>query len=452
MTSTWGRDEQAGPPGSGWRDPPADDPALTPFERAARQIAEEERRLRGLAEARLRELLRLLVDVASACYPDALDAAIRADPFFLARATAADWRRLLVESQWPDRADGRSGWRGADASALEIARLREEVRRLEAELAAPQLVRTSVGEVDAVVEVTTGPAETLTTSPRVEQPAVAEQPRSSGQVMDEEQVLAGVIVLAPALPALPALPRVAPGRFSDQLRNWPRDALVLAALGVTGWSMRLAVAEVAAANLDKVQPDAGSLRRVFDNLTRRRLWREERVVLQGLRPLDKEAQAEATTLVLVRLADLGKEALRACGIEPVAGEWEQLEARRGAGLTSLEVGLVCALTYQARRRGWQTVVCPAETPEADLLIQRPGEIWPVIITSEDSPIEVTLPRAQTLGQAHRLGLAALTAAGRTVLVGAAQSAGIPSGAATDLQTLIEGQTTNGPLWLSRWPR
>lgn len=451
MTSTWGRDEQAGAPGSGWRDPPADDPALTPFERAARQIAEEERRLRGLAEARLRELLRLLVDVASACYPDALDAAIRADPFFLARATAADWRRLLVESPRSDRADSRSGWRGAGASAAtpcvgEIARLREEVHRLEAELAALRPAGTSVGEVDAMAEVASGPAETLTTSPSVEQPGLR------GQMSDEGSALTALESSAPTPLVLPALPRVAPGRFSDQLRNWPRDALVLAALGVTGWSMRLAVAEVASANLDKVQPDAGSLRRVFDNLTRRRLWREERIVLQGLRPLDKEAQAEATTLVLVRLADLGKEALRACGIEPVAGEWEQLEARRGAGLTSLEVGLVCALTYQARRRGWQTVVCPADTPEADLLIHRPGETWPVIITSEDSPIEVTLRRAQTLGQAHRLGLAALTAAGRTGLVGAAQSAGIPSGAATDLQTLIEGQATNGPFWLSRWPR
>jgi hypothetical protein len=441
MATTWGGNGQADAPGSGWRDPPAEDPSLTPFERAARQIAEEERRLRGLAEARLRELLRLLVDVASACYPDALDAAIRADPFFLASATLAEWRRLLVASPRPGRGDDRTGWRDADAA--EIARLREEVRRLEAELAALHAARTGEGDVDAA-EVA-GPTGTLTTSP------IAEQPPTVEQALDEKPTPTVSETPALALPALPALPRLAPGRFSDQLRNWPRDALVLAALGVTGWSMRLAVAEVAAANLDKVQPAAGSLRRVFDNLARRHLWCEERVVLRGLRPLEVEAQSEQTTLVLVRLTDLGKEALRACGIEPIAGEWEQLEARRGAGLTGLEVGLVCALAYQARRRGWQTTVGPADVPQADLVIEQSGETWPVLVVSETSPTDTDLRRAQPLARAGGLGLAVLTASGRTALVQAVQSVGISVAAATDLQTLIEDQAASGPFWLARWP-
>jgi len=267
---------------------------------------------------------------------------------------------------------------------------------------------------------------------------------------DEEPAPAVTAAQGLPLPTLPALPRLAPGRFSDQLRNWPRDALALAALGVTGWSMRQAVEEVATANLALVQPGAGSLRRVFDNLPKRHLWREERVVLRGLRPPEAEAPPAQTTLVLVRLAELGKEALWACGIEPVAGEWEQLEARRGPRLTSLEVALVCALAYQARRRGWQTTAGPANIPLADLVLERAGETWPVLVVEEHLS-RAQLRRAEALAQTGGLGLATLTAAARTALVETAQSAGIAVAVATDLQTLIEDQAASGPFWLARWP-
>lgn len=452
MATTWGANGQGDPPGSGWRDPQAEDPTLTPFERAARQIAEEERRLRGLAEARLRELLRLLVDVASACYPEALDAAIRADPFFLARATVADWRTLLASPR-PDRASDRTGWQ--DAGTAEATRLREEVHRLEAELAALRAAATDEREVgvpaeDAGPAEVAGPAATLTTSPLAEQSPLDEEAEAMKEAPDEEPALAVTAAQRLPLPTLPALPRLAPGRFGDQLRNWPRDALALAALGVTGWSMRQAVEEVATANLALVQPGAGSLRRVFDNLPKRHLWREERVVLRGLRPPEAEAPPAQTTLVLVRLAELGKEALWACGIEPVAGEWEQLEARRGRRLTSLEVALVCALAYQARRRGWQTTAGPANIPHADLVLERAGETWPVLV-AEEQLSRAQLRCAQALAETGRLGLAALTAAARTALVEAARSAGIAVAAATDLQTLIEDRAANGPFWLANWP-
>ena len=53
-------------------------------------------------------------------------------------------------------------------------------------------------------------------------------------------------VVAPAVHgnaiSLPPMPALAPGRFADQLRNWPRESLALCALGVTGWSMRQAIA------------------------------------------------------------------------------------------------------------------------------------------------------------------------------------------------------------------
>jgi hypothetical protein len=449
MGSGWGRDAQTPAPDGNWSTPPSDDPAMAPFERAARQIAEEERRLRGLAEERLRELLRLLVDVASAHCPAALDAASRADPFFLARATAADWRRLLLATPRPGPTAEPTGWRDAEAGP-EVTRLREEVRRLEAELAALRPARTTAGGEDAGAERAPGPAATLTTLPIAEQLLQAELPPGKDEATPEEDASL-TLAAGPLTPVLPPLPRDAPGRFADQLRNWPREALALVALGVTGWSMRQAVAEVMAEHLQKVQSQAGSFRRVFHDLARRRFWVALQVVVQGLRPLEEaEALDQPTTLIVVRLTDLGKDVVRACGIEPVPSEWELLAAREGPGVAPARIGSVSTFAYQARRRGWQTVVCPEAAPEADLALRRAGETTYVLVAGAEPPTEALLQRGHGIAQRGSLGLVAITPAGRRTLIDAAQAAGIPQGAATDLQTLIDGQAANSPLWPDTW--
>lgn len=450
MASGWGRDAQTPAPDGNWSAAPSNNPALSPFERAARQIAEEERRLRGLAEERLRELLRLLVDVASAYCPAALDAASRADPFFLARATAADWRRLLLATPRPGSSADPAGWRAAEAGP-EVTRLREEVRRLQAELAALQPARTTAGGVDAGAERAPGPAATLTTLLTAERSLEAELPPDEVEAAPKEDAPLTPVAAGPRMPVLPPLPRDAPGRFADQLRNWPREALALVALGVTGWSMRLAVAEVMAGHLQKVQSQAGSFRRVFHDLARRRFWIALQVVVQGLRPLEEaEAPDQPTTLIVVRLTDLGKDVVRACGIEPVASEWELLAAREGPRLAPPRIGSVCAFAYQARRRGWQTVVCPEAASEADLALQRADETTYVLVAGAEPPTEALLQRGQALAQCGFLGLVAITPTGRRALIDAAQAAGIPRGAATDLQTLIDGQAANCPLWPETW--
>ena len=83
---------------------------LTAFERSARQLAEEERRLRLVAENQLHDYVRLVVEFAGLFLPDELDQRTRADPEFANRATPATWRGLLqgVRPGAPVRATGRT--------------------------------------------------------------------------------------------------------------------------------------------------------------------------------------------------------------------------------------------------------------------------------------------------------------------------------------------------------
>ena len=160
----------------------------------------------------------------------------------------------------------------------------------------------------------------------------------------------------------------APARFADQLQAWPREALALAILGVTGWSMRLAVAEQMSAVLGSVKANAGSLRRTYGVLAKRGYWIEHKVTLAGVHtpvPDADDAEAEAapaggpaedTILVLVHLGDLGRDLLRACGIQPGPSEWELLAAAHGSQVGASFAGLVCAFTYHARLRGYATAL------------------------------------------------------------------------------------------------
>lgn len=115
----------------------ADAQGLTPFERTARQIAEEERQLRLLTEERLRDFTRLALDFASVFLAAELDARIRVDPYFLDRVTAADWRSMIQAAQqrqqarvvgWPAAQTG--GTAEAERWRAEALHLTGEVTRL----------------------------------------------------------------------------------------------------------------------------------------------------------------------------------------------------------------------------------------------------------------------------------------------------------------------------------
>ena len=453
---------------------------MTAFERAARQIAEEERRLRLAAESQLREYVRLVVEFAGLLLADELDQRTRADPHFVSRATPETWRSLLQGVRQSAAAGRRgtqdngasgdgNGWAVEALSAdvndhwhTEVERLQAEVARLQAEnrllralvrpslqLAADTPVEPRLAAGAAVVHVDQpAPAEVgqraeSADRPMVTTPATKEHNRGKP---------AAAPILGLADVHLPALPAVAPGRFVDQLQTWPRQALALAGLGVTGWSMRLAIADLMSANLTSVKADAGSLRRAFQVLARRQFWIEQKVTVAGVHKPEL-AEADDTTLILVRLAPLGQEVLRACGIAPVPSEWDLLLAAHGGAAQTAHAGLVCAFTYHARLRGWATAVCPpAEGPsQPDVLLRRDGADLFVEVEGESGEAERRMTKWQRqLEHQGQVALATVTAEMRLRLVAEARAAGAEHGLATDLQTLFDSQKTRGPLWAMEW--
>ena len=252
--------------------------------------------------------------------------------------------------------------------------------------------------------------------------------------------------------SLPPLPALAPGRFADQLLNWPRESLALCALGVTGWSLRVAIAELLSAKLGDVEANAGSLRRLWANLARRGFWQEEKVVINWAAASPTTAGAE-TTLILIRLTDRGRDTLRACGVQAVPSEWDRLCEVHGGALQTNHAGQVCTFTYQARRRGYATEVCPgvAGLTAPDAQVAHAGESLYVEVEAESGPAERRLRKWQNQAALQgRAAICAITPQSCTNLVNEARAAGVEHGVATDLQTLFANQETGGPLWLLEW--
>ena len=455
---------------------------LTAFERAARQIAEEERRLRLIAESQLHEYVRLTVEFAALFLADELDQRTRADPLFVSRATPEVWRSLLQRVRLgrgsrsggvqdsPASGNG-NGWaletpqaEANDQWRAEAERLQTELSRLQAE---NRLLRALVrpaheapAEAPSETEALNGmpppaadrsvPAEIGPTPGTTDRPVTGTLTQDAAEAKARDTPDVQALGLSDV--KLPALPAVAPGRFADQLQTWPRQALALAALGCTGWSMRLAIADLMSANLTTVKSDAGSLRRAFQVLARRQFWIEQKVTVAGVHKPDL-AEAGDTTLILVRLAPLGHEVLRACGIAPVPSEWDLLLASHGGAAQTAHAGLVCAFTYHARLRGWATAVCPPATGPAqpDVLLRREGAELFVEVEGESGEAERRMIKWQRqLERQGRVTLAAVTAEMRLRLVAEARAAGAEHGLATDLQTLFDTQQSRGPLWATEW--
>lgn len=428
----------------------------------------------------MREYLRLIVEFAGLFLAEELDQRIRADPHFVGRATPETWRSLLQGVRQgalsglpsgiqPGNNGSGQGWATeakpepeSDRWRSEAERLRAEMGRLEDEnrflrsLIQPALAPQPDGAGNGPAQ-SSGPLWSQTGSLRLTpETARAGVPARVGPGRDAFNPM-------PVRPAqaeplglddvrLPALPAIAPGRFVDLLQTWPRQALALAGLGTTGWSMRLAIADLMSANLTTVKADAGSLRRVFQALARRQFWIEEKVTVAGVHKPDL-AEADDTTLILVRLAPLGHEVLRACGIVASPSEWDVLLAAHGGTSQTAHAGLVCAFTYHARLRGWATAVCPAANgpSQPDVLLRRDGVDLSVEVEGESGDAERRMIKWQRqVERQGRVALVAVNADMRLRLVAEAQAAGAERGQATDLQTLFDGQKERGPLWAVEW--
>jgi len=452
-----------------------------PFDRAQRQLLVEERALRALAEGQAREFRRLVVEFASTFVAEELDARRRADPRFAERATPADWRTLLhlarqeesAAVRWP--ATPRLAELPAVAEAArwqaEAERLAGEVARLIAELALAQAIRPveSALAQEGSDPQDRAPQEADRQGRVSEPPAPASLLPAPMKPGAAPKAAPAVNPLGLADVRLPALPPIAPARFADQLQAWPREALALAILGVTGWSMRLAVADQMSAALGSVKASAGSLRRTYSVLAKRGFWIEHKVTLAGVHTPIPETDgaegeaapsggpAEATILVLVRLGDLGRDLLRACGIQPVLSEWELLAAAHGSQATSNFAGLICAFTYHARLRGYATALTAPVDSSAPgvqggqagpmVLVRKGDETLQVAVAGHGDDGELWQARA---AQRDRAAFVTLTPELRDRLGAQAQAAGAEHGLATDLQTLFNTQEARGPLWAVQW--
>lgn len=143
-------------------------------------------------------------------------------------------------------------------------------------------------------------------------------------------------------------------------RAWLEYRL-LALLALSGWSMRWALVEAEAA-VRGIQPNSGTFKRCVQQLADAGLW--ETAVVQTV-----------GTYALVRLTQRGQDLLRALGMKPVASEWERLEClhRGDAEAQAKHTAAVCVFAYHARKRGYETLVCPPlddAHAEPDLLLQR----------------------------------------------------------------------------------
>ena len=133
------------------------------------------------------------------------------------------------------------------------------------------------------------------------------------------------------------------------------EFLLLAALGISGWSARLDL--VQALNGDRgLQPRSGSYRRAVGRLDESGLW-VTHIASFGYRKI-----------ALVRLSERGAGLLQEAGVAVVASEWERAEqahasrgdAGRGGehGMT-LHTAAICTFLHHARLRGYTTEACPA---------------------------------------------------------------------------------------------
>lgn len=227
------------------------------------------------------------------------------------------------------------------------------------------------------------------------------------------------------------------------------EFLLLAALGISGWSARLDL--VQALNGDRgLQPRSGSYRRAVGRLDESGLW-VTHIASFGYRQI-----------ALVRLSERGAGLLQEAGVAVVASEWERAErahASRGdAGRNGVQgmtphTAAICTFLHHARRRGYTTEACPAVEdggPAApDAAVTRYGLALNTEVQRRGGEAYRKAQKWRNLARLQGfVALCAVTPAWAIRLARQAQDQGVALGAATDLGTLA-GRAP-AALWTYRW--
>jgi len=227
------------------------------------------------------------------------------------------------------------------------------------------------------------------------------------------------------------------------------EFLLLAALGISGWSARVDL--VQALNSGRgLQPRSGSFRRAVARLDESGLW------------VTQIASFGYRKIALVRLSQLGAGLLREAGVAVVASEWERAElahasrgdaGRSGVEGMTLHTAAICTFLHHARLRGYTTEACPAGDPGNPAAPD-------AAVARFELPIKAEVQRhggesyrkAQKWRNQERLqgfvAICAVTPAWAICLARQAQDQGVARGAATDLGTLA-GRAP-AALWTYRW--
>jgi hypothetical protein len=238
-------------------------------------------------------------------------------------------------------------------------------------------------------------------------------------------------------PAACPLSPAPPPRYAALFQNWDREGLALALLATTGWSLRYAVDEALAAQLE-IGAGSGSIKRLFRRL--------EKVGLVG---------GQVYTVGDLRAAILwltaqGKAVATAMGYAPVPSEWEILLQAHGGIQQANHAALCCVFAYQARRRGYQVQLCPpvAGPAQPDVLVANGQETLYVEVEAESGEPERRMRKWRNNADLQGcVALCANTERVRQRLVAEARLAS-PRGLATDVSALVREEGTG--LWVERW--
>ena len=428
-------------------------------ERAHQDLAESERSQRQAAERMVRELAKVLQEVATFFDGARLEALRRADPKVPMYWTPDDWRIFFAETPLP----GVSSWGGA--TSPRVAELERSLAELKARLAETEaLVRPSTPTSDTPI------IQAPVRDPRPAQPpkrwphpyasSVTKQslpaplPVSFDLPEDATPPLGGL--LARVREIWSALPTTCPASFQKHLAGGGRSGedlkkayqrywLTVYLVGACHLNAKLEIEDLLAM-ISGMASRAGSLGRIFEDLLQ-----------AGI--LDGQTLQIASPKSSLRLLKLSPDGVRLFKIlfdqDPVENDWERLVRLHEGDRFPEHTLAVLIFALHTRKRGWATrILPPVEVTKAvpDLAVLRGDQSLYVEVElgQKESP---TKWRNQAKLNEGKVALCAATPETRKRLVGDCVLDKLP-GLATDLETLVKVKfkeiREDTPLWLEEW--
>ena len=428
-------------------------------ERAHQDLAESERSQRQAAERMVRELAKVLQEVAIIFDGARLEALRRVDPKVPMYWTPDDWRIFFAKTPLP----GINTW--GSASNPRVAELERSLAELKARLAQTEdLVHPAALANDAPI--IQAPVRDLRTAQQpkrwtrqdaanaAKQSLPAPLPVSFDLPEDATPPLGGL--LARVREIWSTLPTTCPASFQKHLSGGGRSGedlkkayqrywLTVYLIGAYHLNAKLEIEDLLAM-ISGMASRAGSLGRIFEDLLQ-----------AGI--LDGQTLQIASPKSSLRLLKLSPNGVRLFQIlfdrDPLENDWERLIRLHEGDRFPEHTLAVLIFALHARKRGWATrILPPVEGTKAipDLAVLRGDQslFVEVELRQKESPSKW---RNQAKLNGGKVALCAATPETRKRLVGDCVLDKLP-GLATDLETLVKVKfkeiREDTPLWLEEW--